>query len=328
MSSAEISVIVVNYGTADLAISAVESVLQRSHAGRSVEIHLVDNASPGEDARQLQAAHQERGWSDRVTLYIEATNHGFGRGNNLVLRALAGRPTPPKYVLLLNPDARLKTEAIATLADFLDSHPDIGMAGPRIETPDGLPTTAAFRFPNIICEFEKALCFGPASRILRPWQVPLPADLPAGPVDWVSGAALMARFDTLRDLGFFDPAFFLYFEEVDLMYRAARKGWKTWYVPQAEVIHAEAASTNMQTGIPGRRRFRSYWYASWHHYFRKNHGRARTMLTGLAWMTGASLNFLLARLRRRPPDSALHLYHDFWAMVGRPLVGLQAQRYD
>ena len=46
-----IAVIVVNYGTADLAIEAVESVLARDHGGRTVRVHLVDNASPGEDAK-------------------------------------------------------------------------------------------------------------------------------------------------------------------------------------------------------------------------------------------------------------------------------------
>ena len=55
MSSPEISVIIVNYGTAALTIAAVESVLARRHGGRRVDIHVVDNASPGDDAARLCA---------------------------------------------------------------------------------------------------------------------------------------------------------------------------------------------------------------------------------------------------------------------------------
>ncbi len=115
-----ISVIVVNYGTADLAIAAVESVLASAVAGYRVDVHLVDNASPGGDAAQLAEAARARGWGARVTLYPETTNHGFGRGNNLVLRALAARPVPPRYVFLLNPDAQLQNDVIPILADYLE----------------------------------------------------------------------------------------------------------------------------------------------------------------------------------------------------------------
>ena len=111
-----IAVVVVNYGTADLAMDAVESVLARAHGGRDVEVHLVDNASPGDDAETIRQAHAARGWTGRVTLHLEAVNHGFGRGNNVVLRTLLDRDAPPDAVFLLNPDARLENEAIDLLA--------------------------------------------------------------------------------------------------------------------------------------------------------------------------------------------------------------------
>lgn len=118
-TGAEIAVIVVNYGTAALAAGAVESVLGRDHGGRTVEVHLLDNASPGNDAETLAATAESRGWGPRVTLHFEAVNHGFGRGNNLVLTRLASRPNPPDKVFLLNPDARLENEALAVLAETL-----------------------------------------------------------------------------------------------------------------------------------------------------------------------------------------------------------------
>lgn len=317
---AEIAVIIVNYGTAALAAAAVESVLARSHGGRSVEVHLVDNASPGEDAAFLAAAHRDRDWDARVTLYPETVNHGFGRGNNLVLRALAARAVPPRYVFLLNPDARLKTEALDQLAGFLDAHPDVAIAGCAIERPDDGPAaTAAFRFPGMISEFTSALNVGAVERPLRRWSVPLPPDLPQQPVDWVSGAAFMARFAALAGVDHFRPEFFLYFEEVDMMRRIRQQGWQIFYVPQARVIHVAGAATGVSARTARKRR-PAYWYESWRIHFLASHGRLGALGCALARMSGWSLNYLLSRIRRRPPESPERFLSDFSRHVIGPLL--------
>lgn len=309
--SDEISVIVVNYGTASLALAAVESALAHDAGGRCVTVHLVDNASPGDDAARFARAHAEQGWGDRVILYPETRNHGFGRGNNLVLEALARQARPPRYVMLLNPDARLENDAIGLMAAFLDAHPAAAMAGAGIAKPDGSPVTAAFRFPNPVAEFVQALNFGPVARLADRRLVPLSPQAPRGPVDWVAGAAVMIRFEVLRREGFFDPAYFLYFEEVDLMLRTARAGHEIWYLPEARVIHAEGAATQVKSGESARRRRPAYWYHSWAYYQRKNHGTARAMLSACAWGTGLALNHVLARLRGQEPRAPLHFFGDF-----------------
>lgn len=325
---AEISIIVVNYGTADLAIGAVESVLARQHGGRSIDVHLVDNASPGSDAVRLQEAAEELGWAGRVTLHLETRNHGFGQGNNLVLERLASRDAPPEKVFLLNPDARLKNEAIAILADFLDRHSQVGFAGARIEQPGGAPAVSAFRFPSLISEFSAGLSFGPVARLCERWQVPLGADLPTSPADWVSGAAVMARFATLRQIGFFDPAYFLYFEEVDLMRRGRLAGWQTWHVSEAEVVHAEGTSTGVKSGERVPRRRPAYWYHSWQHYFSKNHGRGYALAASGARITGGVLNRGISWVRGRQSATSPYMVRDFWSVAGRQLVGLKARTYE
>lgn len=324
----EISVIIVNYDTARLAIEAIESIFAQNHKGHVVGVHLVDNASPEGDSAKLQAAVAKRQWGAKVTLYLEGKNHGFGRANNIVLEALARRPNPPDKVFLLNPDARLKNNAIAVLADFLDAHPRAGLAGARIEKPGGIPVTSAFRFPGLISEFSAALAFGPVARLCRRWQVPLAPDLATSPVEWVAGAAAMARFKVLAEVDFFDPAYFLYYEEVDLMRQTARRGWETWHVAEAEVVHMEGAATGVKSGESRRKRQPAYWYHSWQHYFRKNHGRMFALLAAGAWMLGALLNHAIAGLRGKSPAVPLHLFRDFWAMAGRPLLGLGARPYD
>jgi GT2 family glycosyltransferase len=326
----EIAVIIVNYGTAKLALEAVESVLRRVHGGRSVEIHLVDNASPGGDAETIMTGLRNRGLEDRVCFYSEQQNHGFGRGNNIVLSTLATRDSPPEYVFLLNPDAILENESIAILAAFLDTHPKAAMAGAAIRKPgkDSL-VTASFRFPGLASTFAGAANLGPVTKLLKRHTVPLSPNSGTVKVDWVAGAAVMVRFDVWRDLGFFDPYYFLYFEELDLMLQTARAGWECWYVPDARVVHVEGASTGVKSSrekdhYPRRP---AYWYASWRHYFTKNHGRAYALACALCWVSGSTLNHMMSPLLGRAASVPRHFYGDVWAMVLRPLLGMAERPY-
>lgn len=321
--------IVVNYGTADLAIQAVESVRARAHGGRSVEIHLVDNASPGGgDAATFEAACTTLGWGPEVTLHLEAENHGFGRGNNIVLKQLEARPAPPAYVFMLNPDARLENEALEILATHLDAHPKAAFAGAGIDKPETGAVTAAFRFPRPLGEFTRQLAFGPVARLMPDLVVPLPPDHPRGPVGWVAGAAVLARFEALCALDFFDPGYFLYYEEVDLMHRAAQAGWETWFVPQARVIHAEGAATNVKSGAPNRPRKPAYWYRSWRKFFTDTYGPIGVRFAALCWVTGALGNLGLSLLPGRGASVPDRFFEDFWAVVLRPLLGLREGSYD
>ena len=300
-----VSVIIVNYGTAELAAEAVRSVLARDHGDLTVDIHLVDNGSTGDDAEVLARLHAAEAWGARVTLYPETTNHGFGGGNNVVLNRLAAG-TPPEFVFLLNPDARLENDVLPILAEALSRDPAAGIAGAGVHKPDGRPVTAAFRFPSPVSEFASALNFGPISRLFSAWDVPLPPDHPAGEVDWVVGAAAMIRWKVLERTGFFDPAYFLYYEEVDLMWQARQAGYRCLYVPKAQVQHVEGAATDVASGRVVRWRRPAYWYRSWRHYFLKNYGRTGflgAVAGSLVGSTGHSLLGLLPRRENRLPKS-------------------------
>ncbi|MFV0359677.1 glycosyltransferase [Tropicimonas sp.] len=319
-NASEISVIIVNYGTPELAAEAVESVLARDHGGRRVDVHIVDNASPGDDVRWLERTAAERGWGPRVTLYPEQVNHGFGRGNNCVLRRLRERPEPPDKVFLLNPDARLDNEAVEILAGVLDRNPGVGSAGTRISMPDGRPVTAAFRFPSLASDFSQSLGFGPLNRLLGRWSVPLSPECPTGPVDWVSGAAVMFRFDAIAQAGFFDPDYFLYHEEVDLMWRLKRNGWTCWHVAEARVVHAEGAATQVRGRDVARRPRPDYWYDSRRLLLLKTRGRGGALAAALAVTVGAALNHAMSVVKRRQVNLPQNFIADHWRLVTRPLL--------
>ncbi|HEY0214470.1 MAG TPA: glycosyltransferase family 2 protein [Paenirhodobacter sp.] len=319
-TKSSIAVIVVNYGTADLAIAAVDSVLDRQHDGHPVEVHLVDNASPSGDAARFAQVHTEKSWGDRVTLWLEGENRGFGRGNNVVIHALEQRAVAPDYVFLLNPDATLDNEAVAILADCMDRQPQVGAVGASIALPSGKPVTAAFRFPSATSEFVQAVSFGPLARIFSNRLVALPPDHPEGPVDWVSGAAVMFRMSVLRKQKGFDPDFFLYYEEVELMHRIRQAGHEILYIPRAHVLHAEGAATDQKSHRPERRARPAYWYRSWMLYYLKTAGRGGAVGASLAWMAGALINAPLSALRGRGVSMPLNFMRDFPRRVMVPLL--------
>jgi N-acetylglucosaminyl-diphospho-decaprenol L-rhamnosyltransferase len=314
-----IAVIIVNYATCDLAIAAVESVRLRAVGGQDISIHVVDNASPGDDAARLQAAHHAKGWGAQVTLHLEPENHGFGRANNLVIGQLTQQDGPPDAVFLLNPDAVLDNDAIDILARALLAHPEAGFLGASVLTPDGDREASAYRFPSGLGEFAQAINFGPISRALARWSVNLPNDLPEGPVDWVSGAGMMIRMQALRDLGGFDPAFFLYYEEVELMWRGARQGWGSRYVPEARIVHNAGAATDLNnTNYLSRKP--AYLHRSWRHYFVKTHGRVGAAVVAGGRVTGAALNVVISRARGRRGYTPPYFFQDFWRYALKPIL--------
>ena len=323
-----IAVIIVNYNAAQLAAAAVQSILSREHGGRQVDIHLLDNASTEDDVSYLQAAHDQESWGERVRIWPETENHGFGRGNTKVLKALSAQEVPPEFVFLLNPDAVLENEAIDILAETLEADPKLGAVGAGVRTLEDEGRVAAFRFPTARQAFSQALDFGPFTRLLRAKATSFPADAPAGKVDWVTGAAVMFRLKAVREVGYFDPVFFLYFEEVELMHRMTGAGWGIFYQPAARVVHHEGMSTKVQEKASNRRR-PAYVYRSWRHFYTKTYGKTYALGTALGVWIFATIGVLIAKIRRRPHRLAAGFFKDHWRYALSPLLGLSCdQTYE
>jgi len=232
-----------------------------------VRIHLLDNASPGDDAALFAQAHLEGGWQERVTLFPQLQNHGFGRGNNVVLEA----------------------------------NPAAGAVRVCVYAPEGEPVTAAFRFPSPLVEFVSAASLGPLTRLMPErtlWHRP---DITTQKVDWVAGAAVMLRMEVLLQTGFFDPDFFLYFEEVELMHRLARGGWECCYLREACVSHIEGAATDVRSGVPERKQKPAYWYRSQMLYDAKTRSKAGALWQATARLAGGTVHSVTRALRGRPP---------------------------
>jgi GT2 family glycosyltransferase len=129
--------------------------------------------------------------------------------------------------------------------DHMDRQPAAGLGGASLVGRDHSPQPSARLFPTIWSDFRVMTGIAakfPKSRFLsidRTWADP---SVPAI-VDWVQGAFSIIRAETLQKVGFFDPEFFLYFEEVDLCRRIQEAGYEIWYWPDIVVIHIGGESS-------------------------------------------------------------------------------------
>src|SRR5205823_12803184 len=156
----------------------------------------------------------------------------------------------PAHVLLLNPDTVVHPSAIETLAAFLETHPRVGVAGPRLLNPDGSVQAAAFRFPTLAMSLIDLFPPGEVlpGRLYGSWwhgryQQEQDGCAPF-PIDHALGACMLVRREAIEQVGGLDEGFFMYAEEVDWCYRIRRAGWAIWQVPVARVTHVGGAATS------------------------------------------------------------------------------------
>jgi len=231
------SVLIVNYASWPLTLRCIES-LRETHYG-DLEIVVVDNDSV--EPPELPSG---------VRLIRNKENVGFARAHNTGIAASGGDP-----VVIINPDTVVERDFFELVEGFFEENPRVGIAGPRILDSEGDLQLSARREISALSGF-----LGRTSLLTRlfPKSSLVKSQFPAvtdqshpTSVDWVSGACMVIRRDTLRDVGPLDERFFMYFEDADLCRRARAAGWLVYYLPQVEIVH--------QTGASSRNKPKAIW---------------------------------------------------------------------
>jgi len=277
----DLSVVIVSYNTRPLLVACLESLRaaalcrqpsavsqegeprstegcgRMADGGRAAtEIFVVDNASIDDSAAAVRTQFPE------VRLIASEINRGFAGANNQALPLCRGR-----YVMLLNPDTEVASDALAALVEFMDLHPEVGAVGPRLLNPDGTLQPSGHRFPTLAGTAVRLLLRCP----LAPSRVEEARSSTAEPSerhDWLTGACLMVRRAVLEEVGPLDERFFFWWEDVDWCHRIRAAGWEICLVPGARVTHLGAAS-GIGYSLNALRAQEGQCY-----YFRKHHGRA------------------------------------------------------
>jgi GT2 family glycosyltransferase len=223
-----ITAIIVGYNSKDSIDRAIQSVFGSTGLGEiqsRVEVIVVDNASSDGTAALV------RNRFPQVRLIEPGENLGFGRACNL-----AAEQSESDYILLLNPDAWLDPDCLARLWQAMEADEKMAWASPRLYYPDGrrqfnwTPTISIFgeALQKMRNRFESSMWVHDGlPRVARA----------LGDSGWHTAACALLRRLAWNDVGGFDSAFFLYFEDADLGVRFRRAGWRLAGIEGARAHH-------------------------------------------------------------------------------------------
>ena len=229
----EVSFCVVNTEQRELLVRCLDAIAaEREALPFDTEVLVLDNASNDGSAG---AARRHPVVTEVIAL---RQRRGKGENDTALLQRARGR-----YALLLNEDSELRTGTVAALRDALERTPKAAAAGAKLLRPDGMLQASAWRFPTPATALVGAVFLHKRLTVQSRGEQ-------TRTVDWAQSAALLVRVEAARAIGYFDPAFFVYSDEVDFCKRLRDAGWRTLYVPGAVAVHHEQLSTG---AVPERR---------------------------------------------------------------------------
>ncbi len=293
-------VVIVNFRTAQLTIDCLESLQHEIFLARGDRVMVVDGHSEDGSVEAIQNAVIQQGWAEWVSVVPLEQNGGFAFANNAALRRALDSDAPPDCFWLLNPDTIVRPGALEPLIGFLQDHPQAGIVGSRVESRDGEPEHASFRFPTLWSELDLHLRWGVVTRMLHKRIVAPPIEQARHRAEWVNGASLMIRRKVLADIGLMDEQYFLYYEETDLCLRAVRAGWECWSIPESRVIHLGGQATGILHSNREQRPRPAYWFQSRRRFFIKHYGQTYAAATDAVSIAGLAVWNVRRLIQRKP----------------------------
>lgn len=239
MTDIRFSVVIPTHETRELVERCLLSLEPERDA--DVEVVVVDDGSADGTTERMAERFP---WA-RVIRHERA--RGFTASVNDGLAAARG-----ELLLLLNSDTEVRPGALEALAAAFEADPRLGIAGAALQNPDGSPQWSAGREPSLVWLFGLSSGLGRwvglhLGRRLRGH----PGQAMAGPVDWVTGAAMAIRRDTYRILGPLEVAYRFYVQDMDYCLRAREAGFGVQVVSASRVMHIGGATVSKSDGAVG-----------------------------------------------------------------------------
>ncbi|MBC8413739.1 MAG: glycosyltransferase family 2 protein [Nitrospira sp.] len=310
----DLSVAIVNWNTRELLSDCLSSIYDKTQS-LDFDVWVVDNGSTDGSVEMVKQKFPE------VLLLENTKNLGFSKANNQVLRKNKSR-----YVLLLNSDTILLDNALKTLVDLMDSHPDAGASGCQLLNADGSLQLSAGRFPGLWSILFGGEIFNNLyrkvfknSRFFAEYGLSEEEHMHFQEIDHVKGCCLMLRQSVLEKTGLLDEDIFMYFEEIDLCFQIKKTGAKVLYTPEGHIVHLGGQSSICrEKSVFGNLKSQEY-------YFRKNYGVCYAILLRFVVALGAVIRlpvYLVAYLLSKNGEKAvlksrtmLNVYTLKWQLI-------------
>ncbi len=284
MPQSPLTIIIVNYNTADDLHNCLTSIYRQSKAF-TPKIIVVDNAS-----RDTSLAMLRRDFK-KVHVIANKNNRGFAAANNQALRKCTTR-----YILLLNPDTIIKSRAIEKTLAYFEQHPKAGIVGCRVVGENGHVQSACHRGePTALNSLFHVLKFDRLFRGINLFTGYALTHLDESKnhlVGAVSGSFLMIRRSIIQQVGLLDETFFMYGEELDWCYRVRIAGAEVHYFAGAEILHKK--------GTASRKNFHAAnkaFYNAMLLYHTKHYKQRTFFLCNILIYIGVKTLYLLSLLR-------------------------------
>ena len=286
----DLSVVVVSWNSAEFLENCLNGVYSDAN-GRDVEVIVVDNASKDGSVALLQNRFPQ------AKLIVNDANRGVSVAFNQGMAA-----STRTYIQLLCSDTIVQPGAFDALLTFLDAHPDVGAAGPRLIYPDGRPQPSCRTFPSLSLFAWEFLGFSrlfPRHPVFGKWRMGNFDHSTLREVDQPRGSSLMVRRSMVEQVGGWDEALEMFFNDVDWCLRIKQNGWKIYFVPDAVMTHYGGGSVKKV-----RPRMIIASHRCCYRYFRKHEKGFLNLLAvqclGVFLLLSAGIRYLLARLTTPP----------------------------
>lgn len=272
----KISIIIVNWNTVDLLKRCLDSLKL------DAEIIIVDNGSTDGSQKMIKGYKIQNTKYD-IQLIENQANLGFAKGNNIGIGQAKG-----EYIMLLNSDTVVKEGAIEKLVNFLEENKDISIVGPRLLNQDGTRQASCGFFPDLKVVFLMLFKehFGGSDSVRFS-----PAE--SQTVDWLMGAAFVARREVFDKTGGLDEDIFMYMEEVEWFYRTKKQRFKTYFFKEAEIIHLGRGSSTS-----GKKEPILNIYKGLLHFFKKHRSKTEIIMLKLMLKLKALLTLIIGYIKK------------------------------
>lgn len=242
----KIGIVICNYNKADCVTECIQCILESRF--QDFDLYVVDNASTDASAEKIRTRYPQ------VTLLVNEENLGGSGGFNRGLREIYAKGYP--YLMCVDNDAMLDENAVGNLYDFLERHPEVGMAGSKIYHTEA---------PDRIQQFGQKIDFThfctEASYLNQIEDGSMPE---YRYVDSVAACSLMVRRSTIDRIGFMPEENFLYWDDTEWCHKCNLAGMKVASVGTSKALHAMGAKRESFNTFPT-----YYAWRNWISFFAK-----------------------------------------------------------
>jgi len=271
----DLTVLIANLGRLEHLRPCLKSLFDTAGSKTSFRV-IVGFNFPGENENPRALASE----FPQVEQLRAPAKLGYCRAYNQLMARSTGR-----YALLLDDDTVLRPGTIDGMVRFMDSHPEVGIAGCRTVNPDGsYQKTTALMF-SMATEMTNAL------RPAAFWDDGIDESVTTWkPVGWLNAHFLIVRAEVIKEVGVLDEYFYTFQCEADWCLRIRRAGWQVAYVPEFEIMHIGGAHSVASSVKSYSNLIRGH--INRYYFMRKHYGNAAVHLFRLIMTLGATVRLL------------------------------------